>query len=206
MSKVNKPKFWEQAYQAGRTRWDLGTPTPVFQRLAETGQFSPGRMMVLGAGRGYDARLFAQRGFTVTAVDFAAEAVRDMQAMNDPQTPVDIIQGDIFELPPALNQTFDYLLEYTCFCAIAPNRRADYADLATRLLKPGGTFIMLLFPIWDHPEGPPFAVTSEEVLALFPERGFTLRQQENQPPDSVSPRRPYETLLIFEFGGNGASV
>jgi hypothetical protein len=65
MSDVNSPQFWQQSYQDGRFPWDLGGPTPVFQRLLEHKRFPPGRMIVLGAGRGHDARLFARYGFNV---------------------------------------------------------------------------------------------------------------------------------------------
>ena len=197
MTTVNSPAFWEQAYQEDRARWDIGTPTPVFQRLAESGQFTPGKMIVLGAGRGYDARMFARHGFDVTAVDFAEDAVRDMQKLDDPQTPVEILQADIFALPATMTHGYDYLLEYTCFCAIDPQRRSDYADLVARLVKPGGTVIALVFPIWEHKEGPPFAVTPEELISLLSDRGFYLDSREDQPADSVSPRREFESLLIF---------
>ena len=46
-----------------------------------------------------------------------------------------------------MNNSFDYLLEYTCFCAIDPQRRTDYADLVARLLKTNGHYIDLAFPL-----------------------------------------------------------
>lgn len=197
MSDVNSPEFWEAIYQRGAP-WDLGTPTPVFRRLLESGEFESGRMIVLGAGRGYDARMFARHGFEVTAVDFAAEAAEAMRALAEPDAPVDVVQSDLFALPPTLNDTFDYVLEYICFCAIDPARRPDYADLLSRLLKPGGTYIALLFPIWDRPGGPPFAVSPQELIGLLSERGFNLHHRQAAPPDSVSPRRQFEELLIFQ--------
>jgi SAM-dependent methyltransferase len=152
---------------------------------------------VLGAGRGHDAREFARHGFTVTAVDFAADAVRDMRALADPQAPVAILQADIFALPHTLDGAFDYVLEYTCFCAIAPPRRSRYADLIARLLRPGGTYVALAFPLDDHAGGPPFAISVPELLSLFGARGFTLLQRET-PADSVPQRRGMEELLIFQ--------
>jgi SAM-dependent methyltransferase len=197
---IDRPEFWEQAYQEGRDAWDLGGPTPVFQRLLRSGEFPPGRMIVPGAGRGYDAREFARHGFTVTAVDFAADAVQDMRDRADLAAPVEILQADIFELPDAMAGTFDYVLEYVCYCAIDPRRRPEYADAVARLLKPGGTFIDLAMPVDDHTGGPPFAVSVAELLTLFTERGFTLVRREI-PPDSVPPRRGREELLIFRFAG-----
>ncbi len=196
MSDVNHPAFWDEIYQNGRAGWDMGGPTPVFRRLANSGAYPPGRMIVLGAGRGHDAFEFSRRGFAVTAVDFADEPVAAMRAALDPRAPVEILQSDLFALPPALAAAFDYVLEYTCYCAIDPSRRADYADVVTNLLKPGGLYLDLAFPIDGRPGGPPFAVSTGEVLALFAARGCTLLHREF-PPDSVKPRRGAEELLIF---------
>jgi hypothetical protein len=196
MSDVSRTGFWEDAYQAGRDGWDLGGPTPVFERLLRTGELPPGRIIVLGAGRGYDAHEFARHGFAVTAVDFAEAAVRAMRATADPEARVDILQADIFALPPVLHGAFDYVLEYTCFCAIDPNRRAEYADVVSRLLRPVGIYIDLVFPISDHAGGPPFAVSVDESLALFCARGFALVRRES-PGDSVPARRGREELLIL---------
>ncbi len=199
MLDVNFPDFWEKNYRAGRAGWDLGTPTPVFEHLLDEKQFAPGRILVLGAGRGHDARLFARRGFEVTAVDFAAEAVREMEALNDPRTPITILCADIFELPHELDGAFDYVLEYTCFCAIDPHRRADYADVVARLLKPRGIYIDLAFPLDQHEGGPPFTVSIPEILRLFGERGFHLLQRGLR-ADSVKPRRGREELLLWQKG------
>jgi SAM-dependent methyltransferase len=207
---VNSPAFWEEIYQGGRAGWDLGGPTPVFRSLLAdirgagqaTEEFPPGRIVVPGAGRGHDAREFARHGFDVTAVDFAENAVQSMRELNDPVAPVKIVQQDIFQLPPEWDGTFDYFLEYTCFCAIDPHRRAEYADVVTRLLKPGGVYIDLAFPLDSHAGGPPFAVSLPEILRLFGERGFKLLQR-GRPDDSVEARRGMEELLIFVKAGGG---
>ena len=196
---VNSPDKWDANYEQGTDGWDLGRPTPVFQRLLQSQRLSPGRMIVLGAGRGHDAREFARRGFQVTAVDFSSEAVREMHRLASPEAPVEILQHDIFTLPDALNHSFDYVLEYTCFCAIDPGRRAEYADLVNRLLKPGGMYIDLAFPLDGRKGGPPFAVSAAEVLDLFRGRGFQLLSRE-KPVDSISARRNAEELLLFQKG------
>jgi hypothetical protein len=194
---VNSPSKWDADYARQTAGWDLGAPTPVFKRIAGGGRFPPGRMLVPGAGRGHDAREFARHGFQVTAVDFSEEAVREMQRLTDPAAPLEILQHDLFTLPHELDQSFDYILEYTCFCAIDPARRAEYADLVTRLLKPAGMYIDLAFPLDGRSGGPPFAVTDAEVLDLFQTRGFELVSRE-KPADSVRPRRGAEELFIFQ--------
>ena len=194
---VNLPEKWEVDYERKTDGWDLGGPTPVFKRLAMSGRFKPGRMIVPGAGRGHDAREFARHGFQVTAIDFAPHAIHEMKRLSDPNAPIEILQHDLFALPSELNNSFDYLLEYTCFCAIDPKRRTEYADLVTRLLKPGGTYIDMAFPLDGRAGGPPFSVSADEVMKLFVERRFKLLSRE-KPEDSIKPRRHAEELFIFQ--------
>jgi methyl halide transferase len=57
---------WEQRYQKNSDRWDLGCPAPPFiNLLASTNAPQPGKIAVLGCGRGHDALLFAEAGFEV---------------------------------------------------------------------------------------------------------------------------------------------
>ena len=197
VSDPNSPSFWDRLYLSSQSHWDLGGPTPVFRRLAEGGRLAAGRMLVLGAGYGHDARMFAGRGFQVTAVDFSTEATAAMNRLDDPGSPVEVIQADFFSPPPAWSDHFDYLLDYTCFCAVLPERRPEYADMVKRLLKPGGRYIILAFPIGTRSGGPPFVVQPDDIIALYERRGFVL-QYRKVPVDSVPSRKGYEELLIFE--------
>ena len=194
---VNSADKWEMDYQRGRDGWDLGGPSPVFRNLLASGEISPGKMIVVCSGRGHDAHEFAKHGFQVTAVDFSRSAVQEMERLSDPDSPVEILQHDLFTLPPYFDSSFDYMLEYTCYCAIDPQRRAEFADLAARLLKPGGLYISLAFPISQHTGGPPFSVPLPEVLSLFRERGFKLVERK-VPSDSVPARRGAEELLLLQ--------
>lgn len=197
MDDVNSASFWEESYRSGRTGWDLGMPTPVFKRLADSSQFSPGKMLVICAGRGYDARMFARQGFQVTAVDFAEDAVKEMQSLLEPELSMEVIQADLFDLPVFMKEEFDYILEYTCFCAIDPKRRAEYIESVSNLLKPGGYFIALAFPIGQRTGGPPFLVAPDELIEPLGERGFELVMREI-PDISVPGREGIEELLVLK--------
>ncbi len=194
---VNSPAKWERDYQMGTAGWDMGTPTPVFQRVLAEKRLVPGRMLVPGAGRGHDAREFARHGFEVVAVDFASDAAQAMRERMTPDAAHEVLHADLFALPAEMDGSFDYVLEYTCYCAIDPTRREEYADTAARLLKRGGMFVGLAFPLGDHAGGPPFAVKTEELVGQLEQRGFALRHRE-APPDSVKPRRGREELVIME--------
>lgn len=200
----SSPVYWDKKYDDGHFPWDLGQPAPVFQRVIDSGEFLPGRMIVLGAGRGFDARLFANNGFEVTAVDFAPHAVQAMHNLQDTQAPIQIVQDDIFALPSDLNGAFDYLLEYTCFCAINPQQRGTYFDLVSRLLKPGGTYIALAFPIGTRSGGPPFTVSPSSMIESLQDRGFRLHKRE-RPHDSVPARKGIEELIILLKDNNAST-
>jgi len=194
---VNSADKWERDYQRGGDGWDLGGPNPVFHNLLANGQITPGKMIVLCSGRGHDAREFARHGFQVTAVDFSQTAVEEMKRLTDPDASLEILQYDLFALPDHFDNSFDYMLEYTCYCAIDPRRRGEFADLAARVLKPGGLYISLAYPISQHAGGPPFAISVPEMLGLFQERGFKLAEQKT-PSDSVPSRRGTEKLIFLQ--------
>jgi len=74
----------------------------------------------------------------------------------------DFLAGDARRLGP-----FDALFEHTCFCAIHPSRRADYAREAAALVKPGGALVGIFYGDPDNPDpdSPPFASPFETVSA-----------------------------------------
>lgn len=131
------------------------------------------------------------------AVDFASNAVNEMKRLAEPDAPVEILQQDIFTFPNEYDGTFDYILEYVCFCAIDPRRRNEYADVLTRLLKPNGLFIDLAYPLDGRKDGPPFGFSDTELLELFTKRGFTLLSRE-KPEDSIPRRKGAEELFVFQ--------
>ena len=197
ITNISHPTYWDQHYVNGRAQWDLGHATPVFEVLLQQNHLQPGKMIVLGAGAGHDARLFAAAGFDVTAVDFSLSAVRLMHVLNKPQAEVTIMQADIFELPAELNGSFDYVLEYTCYCAIDPAQRPAYYRLVDSLLQPGGQYVALAFPVGNHTAGPPFAVDPQEMIAALTAHGLQLRRQE-RPANSVPARRDSEELIVMQ--------
>jgi methyl halide transferase len=165
---TNDPQFWEQRYQEGTTRWDLGKAAPPFVRLLHsTAAPPPGRMAVLGSGRGYDALLFTEHGFEVIGFDFASSAITDAQTLAEVRkSQVKFLQKDIFDLPNEFENYFDYVLEHTCFCAIDPQQRSAYVQVVKSILKPQGELIGLFFT-HNRLGGPPFGVTPQEIRQYF---------------------------------------
>lgn len=165
---IEKPDFWEQRYQEGTTRWDIGQAAPPFVSLLNSSPSLPiGRSAVLGCGRGYDALLFASYGFDVVGFDFAPSAIAAAQLQAKiAGFSAEFLQRDIFELTSEFSGQFDYVIEHTCFCAIPLAKRQEYVKLVYSLLKPGGELIGLFFT-HDRPGGPPFGVTPTAIREYF---------------------------------------
>ena len=194
---INKPSFWEDRYNKGEIGWDLGADTPVFSAISET--LVPGNVCVLGCGNGYDAIYFSKKGFNVTAVDFAETPIKNINKIaDDLSLTINTVQKDIFDLIPKYINSFDYIIEQTCFCAIDPLKRKRYSNLAYDLLKVGGKLIGLWMPLDKdvNKGGPPFGVKEDEIKKLFSQRWKII--EDCFPEQSIESRKGRERLIIFE--------
>lgn len=164
---------WESCYQMGDTPWDKGMAAPPLRELIErmgVDIWQGGPVLVPGCGTGHDVREIASSGVTVVGLDLAPSAVAAAQGAC--RVGDEIYQvGDFLSHEWPGRQTYSALWEHTCFCAIPPGRRGDYAASAARSLAAGGILagVFYLNP-WDPGEpadGPPFGATIEEVKQWF---------------------------------------
>lgn len=161
--------FWEARYQAGRTGWERGVPTPAFKRLLASPRApEPGRVAVPGCGRGHDALLFAEAGHEVTGFDFAPSAISGAKAL---AASAGLAGKATFETADVLGTdlrahagTFDYVVERACYCALHPVDRTRYVENVAKILRPGGLLIGSFF-VGPSLGGPPFAAPWEEIWA-----------------------------------------
>lgn len=188
---------WERRYQENTARWDLGQPAPpLVHWLAGPNAPPPGRTIVLGAGRGHDALLFARYGFEVMAVDFAPAAIAALTASAaQVDLPLRCLQRNIFDLVPDFRGQFDYVVEHTCFCALDPALRPAYVNLVADLLVPGQGELLAVFFTHQRPGGPPFGISPSQILDLFQPQFDQLILQPT--PHSIASRQGEEHLGWF---------
>ncbi|MCA9662852.1 MAG: methyltransferase domain-containing protein, partial [Myxococcales bacterium] len=183
----NEPEFWDSMYRRGFTGWELGRPAPPLASYFAAHPPQGKRALVVGCGRGNEARMLADHGADVIAIDIAATAIAQAASLPSPR-PIDFRVANVFDLrgqPPA----YDLIVEHTCFCAIDPARRGDFVDAVRDALVPGGALVGLFFA-HGRDGGPPFSVTADEVRARFAD-GFTVDRLERA-TDSVISRRGEE--------------
>ena len=122
---VSKPQFWNDCYINHDIGWDLGDITPVFQDWANS-LTKKSSILVPGSGNSYDALYFASLGHNVLAVDFSKEVinrVRDKASKDNIE--INLLNCDFFDLDSTYYNSFDYIIEYTFFCAINPKKRKN---------------------------------------------------------------------------------
>ena len=160
--KTQKPTFWSDIYAGGQPNWDLAAPSPVLVDMLPRLKLPKSRILVLGCGEGHDAALFAEAGHVVTAVDFSKEGLRRGKERYAHLSNLFFHESNIFDLPMDWNNSFDLVIEHTCFCAIAPDQRTEMVRLWRRMLHEQGQ-LMSVFYIMEKRIGPPFGVTEWEI-------------------------------------------
>jgi len=146
---VSEAGYWSERWERGETGWDLSGPCPVFVDLLESARApEKGRVAFPGCGAGHDVAHFRSRGYDAVGFDFALQRE---------EPPIEKL--DVFDLGARYPEAFGAIVEYTCYCAIDPARRAEYSASLFAALAPGGHLIALLFPMREQDgKGPPFGV------------------------------------------------
>jgi methyl halide transferase len=157
---------WESRYQAGDMPWDKGEASPPLRDFLRNRSWR-GRVLVPGCGTGHDVRLLGEHGMIVTGLDLAASAIALARQATPRGATIHWEQRDFLALPDEWNNTFDGLVEHTCFCAIPPQLRPAYAKAAAAMVKPSGFLLAIFYLDPDCEDGPPYGCTKEELNGLF---------------------------------------
>lgn len=170
---------WEARYNAGDTPWEKGGPHPALVDWLRQNPL-PGRVLVPGCGAGHDVREIARNPASeVVGFDIAPSAIQ--RAKSFPSTGREsYVLGDFLAGDARRLGLFDSIFEHTCFCAIHPSRREDYAREAAATLRPGGMLVGIFYGNPDNPDpdSPPFRSPAQDVQKLF-SRDFELVEKKD---------------------------
>lgn len=193
---------WDQHYHDQHTPWDKGAPAPpLLEWLEKHPETMQGRVLVPGCGLGHDVRAIAgRRGVTsVIGLDLSPQAVA--LAGRFPVAGTESYEaGNLFDLEPRHRESYDWVWEHTCFCAIDPGLRDAYVEAVFEALKPGGSLLGVFYmnPYdSDHQpgDGPPHGATHEELVARFTGSGRFTIESSYVPSRSYSGREGLEMTL-----------
>ena len=174
------PEFWNVRYETGRMGWDLGrVPAKLLQHLAE--HPAGGRVLIPGCGSGWELAAFVAAGWDAVALDFSPAAVALARSRQGPVLSDRIVLGDFFTHEFA-GGPFDAIYERTFFCALTLERRPDYIQRVSSLLKSDG-LLFGFFYLGTEAGGPPYALYPEDDRRHF---GSAFRIEGDEPsPDAL---------------------
>jgi cyclopropane fatty-acyl-phospholipid synthase-like methyltransferase len=164
----NLPEYWESMYKSKKDVWDQGKVSPVLQEFFKHPSCpKSGRVLVPGAGRGYDALAWAEKGHETVAVDFSQTAFSALSALSDKHRKLSVLNIDLFELSPKSTEPFEVIYEYCCFNSIHPGRRDEYFEVWDKMLTPDGVVIAIFYPLIKSTslDGPPHPTSEGELMA-----------------------------------------
>lgn len=127
------------------------------------------KAVVVGCGLGDDAEKLAEYGFDVTAFDVSPNGIEWAKKLH-PDTKVNYLTADLFNLADELKGTFDFVLEIYTVQALPINVREQAVKAIAELVAPNGEllFIGRGADEGESPENPPFPLRKSE-LAKFEE-------------------------------------
>jgi hypothetical protein len=157
----NAPGFWNERFKEGFMPWDQAGVPASFKAFVE--RHAPMPVLIPGCGSAYEAWWLAEKGWTIRAIDFAANAVEAARAHLGAHAEV-VEQADFFTYRPPFEPGWIY--ERAFLCALPPSRRANWLARMAALLPAGGLLAGFFF-IGATPKGPPFGIDRAELDALL---------------------------------------
>lgn len=172
------PAFWDKRFGEGSTPWAAEGVPAALRIFAEA---TTGRLATLipGCGHAREAAWLAQRGWSVTALDFSASAIETARAVLG-DWPGTLVQGDFFSFVPPT--PFELIYERAFLCALPRKCWPAYGKRMADLLLPGGRLAGYFF-FQENPVGPPFGITPAQLDELL--TPWFVREDDQAVGDSV---------------------
>ena len=110
--KLNRD-YWEERYASNNLGWDIGTVSAPLKEYIDQLEDKNLKILIPGAGNGYEAIYLHKSGFTnVYVLDLARQPLEKIKVEIPEIENNRLIQGDFFDLEL---QDFDLILEQTFF-------------------------------------------------------------------------------------------
>ncbi|MGH7131544.1 MAG: class I SAM-dependent methyltransferase [Phycisphaerales bacterium] len=161
------------------------------------------RSVVVGCGLGDDVVELTQRGYDVVGFDCSPNAAR-WAARRHPNCADRFLIADLLDVPMRLAGRFDLVVDVSTLTQIDPDLRAEAMGGIARLLSPRGVAVLICRgrpreePL-HREDGPPWAMTDEELVRLASGAGLTARRAPEEMPGDEHPPRSM-MLAVFSRG------
>lgn len=194
--KKAEENYWTQRYENGNTGWDIGDISRPLKTYFDQLTSQNLRILIPGAGNGYEAAYLHQQGYTdITVLDISEVPLQNF-INRVPTFPKDsLIQEYFFDH----HGQYDLIIEQTFFCSFEPTEenRRKYSEKMAQLLLPQGKLVGLWF---KHPltadSKRPFGGTKEEYISYLSPYFNTITFEDCY--NSITSRKEQELFGIFK--------
>jgi SAM-dependent methyltransferase len=162
--------------------WAILAPNPALKQWLATQAAPDGASaLVIACGLGDDAEELARRGYRVTAFDISPTAIEQCRR-RFPESTVDYLVADVFDLPDTWAQSFDVVVEIRTLQSLRLEVRGQAARAIANTVAPGGqVFVRTAAREPDEPlTYRPWPLTRDELDA-FTEAGLLERELSDEP-------------------------
>ncbi|WNW13836.1 thiopurine S-methyltransferase [Pseudomonas sp. DTU_2021_1001937_2_SI_NGA_ILE_001] len=177
-----EPEFWHHRWAIEQIGFHQPLPSAHLQRYwPALGLLPASRVLVPLCGKSLDMTWLVEQGYQVVGVELSDKAVlgyfaeRQVEPVVSRRGAFDVYEGggcqlwcgDFFELTPELLGPLHALYDRAAMVALPPAMRERYVAVLDRLLASScrGLLVALDYP-QEQLEGPPFAVSAQEVGQL----------------------------------------
>lgn len=195
--------FWQQRWDENQIGFHLPEVNPYLTQFwSQFDSAGQGRVFVPLCGKSLDMIWLAQQGHRVLGVecsDKALQAFFEEQHLDVTHSEyrgfqrhqsgsIEVLEGDFFSLDSDILSDVEIVYDRASLVALPEEMRQQYAELLKQLL-PQNVSILLVTVDYDQSamSGPPFAVSEEEVRALFAD-AFRIERLHQQDMLESSPR------------------
>jgi hypothetical protein len=155
------PAFWDERFERGFTPWDRGGVPQALRDFA--GSRAPMITLIPGCGAAYELAYLCGHGWDATAIDFSPAAVATARK-GLPEYADRVVQADFFDYQPPVPLQLIY--ERAFLCALPRTMWPQVAERYANLL-PQGAVLAGFFFFDNHPKGPPFGISADQLDALL---------------------------------------
>ena len=185
--------FWNNRYTNNDIGWDIGKVSTPIKEYIDQLKNKELKILIPGCGNAYEAEYLVQSGFkNVFLIDLSPIALRSFSERVPDFPKNQLICTDFFKH----NEQYDIIIEQTFFCALHPSLRLNYVIHTSKLLKPNGKIIGLLFDAALNSDQPPFGGSRQEYINYF-KPYFNLNVIEVS-YNSIAPRAGRELFINFK--------
>lgn len=157
------PAEWNRRYRDRDVPWDSGLVSRELKRVLGEEAIPPGRAVEPGCGTGTNAVYLAQRGFSVTGIDYSSTALQQARRKAaEAGIDVEWLQADVCNLPSTLGP-FDFVFDRGCYHCVRRTDLPGFLASLRRITRPGSRDLLLAGNANEESEGGPPRVHEHEI-------------------------------------------